>query len=289
MFRERGNAFLAIFFVLTAAVTALVVFLWGVSEGDLADMEQDPGVVNMLLLGTDRNYGKGGTVAEKSARTDTIILACLNTAQGKAYLFSIPRDTIVKIPGHGTGLINAAHVFGGSALVVETVERLLDVNIPYWASVDFEGFQALIDALGGVEIEVEKDLKYYDRAGGFKIDLKAGRQVLSGEEALQYVRFRSDALGDIGRVRRQQKLLAAVAQKALRLDSVNRWPALYKVVERTVETNLTKLEMLRIGAYLKKVGLEKIETRTLPGNFSGSHWRLDDAAARELVAAAITP
>ncbi len=287
--RERGGALLIVAFFLIAAITALLVVARGLSSGDLTSLEREPGVVTMLLLGTDRNYARSGAVAERYARTDTVILACLNTSQQKAYLFSIPRDTIVEIPGHGSGLVNAAHVYGGPALAVETVENLLQVNIPYWMVVDFEGFQKLIDALGGVEINVEKDLRYYDRAGDFSVDLKAGKQVLDGEEALQYARFRNDALGDIGRVRRQQKLLAAIAQKAMSIQSINRWPALYRVTDQTVQTNFTKLEMVKIGSYLKKVGIEKIETRTLPGNFSGSHWRVDDRAAQELVDAAVTP
>lgn len=289
MAEQRGGALLIILFLIIAAATALFVVTRGLSSGDLTSMEKDPGVVTMLLLGTDRNYDSAGSVAEKYARTDTIIIACLNTKTQEAFLFSIPRDTMVTIPGRGEGLANAAHVYGGPQLAVETVENLLAVNIPYWAVVDFDGFQELVNALGGVEIDVEKDLKYYDRAGGFKVDLKAGKQVLNGEEALQYARFRHDALGDIGRVRRQQKILAAAAQKAMSWQSISRWPAMYKAVERNVETNMTQLQMAKIGAYLRKVGLEKIETRTLPGNFSGNHWRMDEPAAREIVGAALAP
>jgi LCP family protein required for cell wall assembly len=286
---KQNRALLSVLFLIIVVATALFVLIRGLSSGDLTSLEQDPGVVTMLLLGTDRNYDTNGGVAEEYARTDTVILACLNTKKQEAYLFSIPRDTMVDIPGRGRSLMNAAHVYGGPQLAVETVENLLRVNIPYWAVVDFDGFQDLVNALGGVEIEIEKDMKYYDRAGGFKIDLKAGKQVLDGEEALQYVRFRHDALGDIGRVRRQQKLLGAAAQKALSWQSISRWPAMYKAAERNVQTNMTQMQIAKIGAYLRKVGLEKIETRTLPGNFSGNHWRMDEPAARGIVASALAP
>lgn len=289
MGKGQRRALLILFFLIVTAATALFVVSRGLGSGDLTSLERDPGMVTMLLLGTDRNYDQGGGVQEKHARTDTIILACLNTTKQEAFFFSIPRDTKVEIPGRGSGLINAAHVWGGPGLAVETVEQLLEVNIPYWAVVDFDGFQELVDALGGVELEIERDLKYYDRAGGFKIDLKAGKRVLDGEEALQYARFRNDALGDIGRVRRQQKLLAQAAQKALSWQSISRWPAMYQAVERNVETNMTQIEIAKIGAYLRKVGLEQIQTRTLPGNFSGNHWRMDEPAAREIVDAALAP
>ena len=275
------------FFLVVVLGTAALVVLRGLNGFDLTSMEQEPGVVTMLFLGLDRNYGSNGEVGEGAVRADTIIFACLNTSQETAYLFSLPRDTLVEIPGKGPGILNAAHAYGGPNLITTTVEELLGVHIPYWAAVDFEGFETMVNALGGVEVDVEKDLKYYDRAGDFKIDIKAGRQVLNGEEALQYARFRNDALGDIGRIRRQQKLLASAAQKALSWQSISRWPALYQAADRNLDTNMTQLEMAKIGAYLRQVGLDRIETRTLPGNFSGNHWRLDLPAARELVSEAM--
>src|SRR5690606_29379418 len=117
---------------------------------------------------------------------------------GSIAALAIPRDTRARIPGRaGFDRINVAHAIGGPTLAVQAVESLLGIAIDHYVRVDFAGFEALIDALGGVVIDVEKRMYYEDHAQGLVIDLQPGLQLLDGAKALQYVRYRSDGYGDV--------------------------------------------------------------------------------------------
>lgn len=142
--------------------------------------------------------------------TDTILM--LTTApDGVATLISIPRDSLVEIPGYGQNKINAAYAFGGPALLVQTVEQATGVHVDGYVEVGFDGFYRIVEAVGGVEVCLEQPMAD-ERAG---IDLPAGCQVLGGADALGYVRARySDPRGDLGRVERQREFLQALAQRA---------------------------------------------------------------------------
>src|SRR5690625_2697741 len=132
--------------------------------------------VNILLLGADDR----GVSSNSNPRTDTMMVASIDPVTKKAHLLSVLRDTYVDIPGYGKGRANAAVVYGGPQLAMETIGQLLDLKIQYYVYVDFEGFIQLVDAIGGVELEVEKDMYYSSRADGpeFDINLKAGLQIL---------------------------------------------------------------------------------------------------------------
>ncbi|MBQ5860328.1 MAG: LCP family protein, partial [Selenomonadales bacterium] len=160
--------------------------------------------VNVLVLGVDIREGDIG-------RSDTIFVMSLNREKNVATMLSIPRDSYVPIPGRGWDKINHAYAYGKGKLTRRTVENLLNIEIDYLVEVDRKGVEKMIDAIGGVEIDVEKRMYYedpWDDDGGLVIDLEPGLQTLDGEEAVQYVRYR-DKEGDIGRARRQQKFLAA--------------------------------------------------------------------------------
>src|SRR5690606_33450199 len=126
---------------------------------------------------------------EGGARTDTMILFSWDKQTGTIGALSIPRDTRVQIPGRrGYDRVNAAHAIGGPELAVRTVEQLTGVDVDYYVRLDFEGFQRIVDTLGGVVIDVERAMHYSDSAQGLYIDLKPGIQLLDGAQALQYVR-----------------------------------------------------------------------------------------------------
>ena len=155
---------------------------------------EDSGRINILLLGGDSR----GLRPNEIPRTDTMMILSIDTVTKKAHLLSLLRDTYVKIPGHGSNRINTAVVYGGPNLAMKTVSELTGLNIQYYVYTDFQGFIHLIDEIGGIEFEVEKDMYYSSAVDGpeYDIDLKAGLQVLGGKEALQYVRFRFDARSD---------------------------------------------------------------------------------------------
>lgn len=240
-----------------------------------------PKRINLLLLGIDARKG------EKDARTDSIIFASIDPAQKKAALISIPRDSLVDIPGHGEDKINAANVIGGPELTKEIVENLLDVKIDNYVKTNFSGFRDIIDTLGGVTIDVEKNMHYDDPTDGTHINLHEGVQHLTGKTALDYARFRHDALGDISRTQRQQKLLKAVAAEMLQGSTVLKLPALIPQINSAVETDLSLTDMLKLAAAAKDMKDMQVVSQTLPGQFynnHGSYWKVDEGQAKLILA-----
>ena len=179
----------------------------------------DNGGSNYLLVGSDSREGltpeqqqalNGGGSAE-GKRTDSIILVHVPAGGGKAAMISIPRDSYVPIPGHGSNKINAAYAIGGAKLLTQTIEQVTGVHVDGYLEIGFAGFAGVVDSLGGVDVCVPFDMKDQDAA----IDLKKGCQTLDGPTALGYVRARkSDPRGDIGRAERQRQFLGALLKKA---------------------------------------------------------------------------
>ena len=156
-------------------------------------------------------------------RSDTLMVATLDPKKDQAALMSVPRDTRVKIKGHGWDKINAAYAYGsakggpeaGEKLAQRTVEDFLGVNMDHYVVVNIQAFQKIIDAIGGIDIDVEKRMYYedpWDDDGGLIIDLQPGMQHMDGKTAVTYVRYR-DEEGDIGRIKRQQKFMKACMDK----------------------------------------------------------------------------
>lgn len=242
-------------------------------------------VVNVLLLGVDLNYTPEGASTGVMTRTDAMVVAGLNPRQRKVALLWIPRDTRVEIPDFGVAKINAAHARGGPELAMKTVSGLLGVPVKYYIKTDFTGFREVVDILGGVEVDVERDMSGFDQAANFRISLSRGRQVLDGNKALQYIRFRGDRLGDIGRIGRQQKLINAVAAKAAKLSSTPRWPELWKAMRSNVETNLSPRQVVAMANFMYQVRSRQVEMFTLPGDFSEFYWLPDQGKIKNITAA----
>ncbi|KUO95719.1 LCP family protein [Ferroacidibacillus organovorans] len=156
-----------------------------------------------LIVGTDSRAGE-------SARSDTMVLAKSNAAGTRVLLISVPRDMRVAIRGYGTTKVNHALAYGNLPLLKKTLDETFGFHIDHALSVDFDAFKELVDALGGVPMTVERAMDYDDASDGTHIHLRPGRQILDGKKALDYVRFRHDALADTGRMARQQKLLRAI-------------------------------------------------------------------------------
>ncbi|MGE5587618.1 MAG: LCP family protein [Clostridia bacterium] len=283
--RPRYITFWRALLVVLVAVAALMVTVYVLVSSWLAP-EATFGVgdrpVNVLVLGTDRTYDDRGKPMEGPARADAIMLVSVNPKANRVYLVSIPRDTKARIAGHGTGKVNASHTYGGQDLTRRTVEDILGVPIDRYMEVDFQGFVRIIDAMGGVEVEVDKDMHYVDRAGGLKVDLKKGRQMLNGAEALGYVRYRADALGDINRVKRQQNLLKAVARQATRLQNLGKAREIMAILTEHVRTDMSMRDMAAIGWFLVRTRAEVV-SETLPGEFSPLYWVPDPERIGELV------
>lgn len=236
----------------------------------------------VLLLGVDARPG------EEVARTDTIIVAHVEAAEKRLSLLSIPRDTRVYIPGYGMDKINAANVYGGPDLVRKVVSDLVGMPVKYYALTNWEGFRDIVDTLGGVTLEVDKRMYYYDPVDGpeYAIDLHPGLQRLDGKKALQYVRYRNDPLGDITRTERQLKFLKALATEVMQADTLLKLPRLIPQINRSLNTNLGLRQMVTLAQVAKNFDQMEILTQTLPGHFlqleGVSYWAVDSQQARKV-------
>jgi LCP family protein required for cell wall assembly len=205
--------------------------------------------VNILVLGADaRGLEKSGN---EVPRSDSMMVVSIEPNTKKALLISILRDTYVKIPGHGSDRINAAMALGGPTLAMKTVSNLLDIPIQYYVYMDFKGFIGVVDALGGVSIDVEKDMDWVDAEDDhvYDIHLKKGLQELDGKTALQYVRFRHDAQSDFARSERQRKFLTAISDKLQTTQGILKLPKILAAVDPYIETNIDSFsDKLKLGS-----------------------------------------
>ncbi len=175
---------------------------------------------NWLLVGSDRRAGQATTGPNANQplwrygaqRADTIMLVHLPADRSRAYLVSFPRDCWVPIQGHGNAKLNAALSFGGPPLLIATIEQLTGVRVDHFAILDFEGFSSMTDALGGVEVRVARTV--WDPAQ--RVVWQAGTHHLDGARALDFVRQRHNLPGgDLGRIKRQQAFLKALAGRVV--------------------------------------------------------------------------
>ncbi len=201
--------------------------------------------------------------------TDTMLLLRFNPETKKLVVLSIPRDTRTEIPGHGVTKINAANVYGGPSLAAKSTSELLDgLGIDRYITINVQGVQALIDALGGVNVYVPKDMKYRDDSQHLYINLKAGRQHLNGDQALQLLRFRYDEYGDIGRIQRQQMVMRSLMEQSLNPATLTRLPKILQVIQSHIDTNLTVEELVSLVGFAAQTNRSQVQMLVVPGEFS---------------------
>lgn len=213
--------------------------------------------VNILIVGCDE--------IENHGRADTIVFLSISPKTKDVLILSIPRDIRVEIPGRGMDKINHAYAFGGEKLISKTVSSFLDLPIHFYAVADFKGFVNIIGELGGVEIDIEKEMHYVDKAGGVEINLYPGKQILDGAKALQYIRFRHDKLGDLGRIKRQQKLALAVIEKMMNFDSITKIPQISEEMKGYIETDIKVQDAIALANLFKGINQEKYKVETVQG------------------------
>ena len=241
------------------------------------------GRVNILLIGVDVTISERRQVLP-IARSDTLMLVSLDPQRARINVLSIPRDTFTVIPRFGPDRINAAYAAGGPRLTIQTVEDLLGVPVHYYVKLGPSSFGQIVDAMGGVEVDVEKDMTYTDWWANLYIDLKKGRQLLSGDQAMQYMRFRHDEEGDIGRVRRQQQVFLAISQKMRSPAMILSSPRLLQAFVQHTQTNLSVSELITLGVFAARLRIPDIHTATLPGETGPIYVYLDEAQMRQIVA-----
>ena len=211
--------------------------------------------VNVLVLGCDEREG------ESVARADVIIVATLRPGAKEASMFSLPRDTRVAIEGHGHDKINHAMSYGGIPLVESSGEYLLGFEIDHYVKVNFDGFINVIDALGGVNVDVPARMYKPLEA----IDLLPGYQTLDGADALAFVRWRGDGTGDYGRIERQQQFIAALTEK-IKGMSMSQALNVVSAVMDSIETDMSVRQMTSYGTTVLGMGTESIKTYSFVGS-----------------------
>jgi len=254
----------------------------------LANPIGTPSGMDILVLGCDKRPKEEGV----ESRSDTIMLVHADPEEDFLSVLSLPRDLKVEIPGHGTQKLNAAYTYGGWELAAETVERLTNVDITEFVEVDFQAFRDVVDALGGVYVDVDR--RYYNDNPEYElIKLAPGYQLLDGANALDYVRFRHDLNYDFGRMRRQQRFLAAVREQAMGWNLVLDLPGIVDGLFSNLATSLSANDMLKLaywavrldGSHIRQVSVIG-DIRTIEGV---SYVIPPEGAVEEAVVKMMTP
>ena len=242
--------------------------------------QKHQGGMNILVLGVDDT--------QILKRSDTILVIHLNEEKQRVSALSIPRDTRANISGIGVSKINHAYAHGGVSLLQDTVSSLLNIPIHRYVKADIAGVEQIIDQLGGLTINVQRNMRYNDNAGDLHIDLKAGKQTLDGKEAVGYLRFRNDSEGDIGRIRRQQAFVQALGRQILGSGKVIQSAQLLKQLRASIDTDISNGEMLKLlTQFGPSIQSGNLKTGSIPGQVSMiggiSYWRPDISGLDRMV------
>lgn len=240
---------------------------------------------NILLLGVDSNGADSDLWV--GTRTDTIILMNIDPRTKTVNAISIPRDSKVYLPNGMTQKINAAHAIGGIKMTVKTIENTLGVKIDRYIMFHDEGVRAVVKALGGVDIYIEKDMHYDDYSGKLHISLKKGKHKLTDKDVVEYLRFRHDAMGDIGRTKRQQWFLRGLLADLKRPETIVKIPQIISATNKYVKTDMSAYEMTQYATLATHFDMDNIEIAMLPGapNKTGytSYWILEPEKTQKVI------
>jgi LCP family protein required for cell wall assembly len=262
--RRLGEVLRALFLVLVVLFVLMLAYLF-----------LPFGSQRVVLLGSDAR-------AEEVSRSDTIVVA--KAGEG---MLAVPRDTLVEIPGLGEDKVNAALATGGPELTVKTLEKLTGLQINDYVVVHFDGVEDIVNALGGITLNVEQPI----RGGieGHRVFIPAGTQTLNGIEALAYVRYRGTPTADIGRIGRQQRFLRALADEATSAAKLPRLPATVRAVWRNIDTNMNPLEAARFAIRMRLSGATEAEIYPGTPQYIGgiSYWVPNRKAGEKVIKATI--
>lgn len=238
----------------------------------------------ILLIGTDARMG------DPLGNADVLCVASIDDKHRRVELLSIPRDTQVAFPDGRYHKINDALAISGPELTLQVVENLIGLPIDHYAVTRFDGLVHIIDQIGGIHIDVPERMHYVtgDKTHGV-IRLEPGEQRLNGEQALGFVRFRHDALGDIGRTRRQQSFLVALKAQLLRPQTIPKLPGIVMDAVNSMQTDMTLVDLGKLATHAKQYASYQSIHETLPGSFHNpvagrtddlSYWVINPKQAR---------
>ncbi|OAK68175.1 LCP family protein [Lederbergia galactosidilytica] len=234
----------------------------GQEISDIGESTQEPfqgeevqfGEIKILLIGSDARK-------EEQGRSDALMVGYYNQHTHEIKLASLMRDTYVDIPGYGMQKLNAAYSFGGPELVRKTIKHNFDLDINYFAIVNFTGFPKLVDLVApeGIEVDIEKEM-----STGIGMTLHPGKQLLDGNELLGYVRFRKDQYNDFGRVERQQEAIAKVLEEAVSVHNIVQLPKIVGTAASYVDTNIDSRILFTMGKDIIMNKTREMEKMRIP-------------------------
>ncbi|MDD5258751.1 MAG: LCP family protein [bacterium] len=221
--------------------------------------------INLLLIGCDET--------ENSKRADVLMFVSFYPRQRLADILSIPRDSRVRVPKYKLLRINEFFAYGfkkggigeGIALTKEVTQNLLGLEIPYYIQLDFNDLISIVDALGGVTLDITEKMDYDDNWGNLHIHFKPGRQTLNGKQSLEYLRFRKDLQGDIGRMQRNRSFIRALAAKIKSPAIIFRMPQLAWTSMNALHTDLGLYDLVTLIFELRKLNTQNFRQQQLPG------------------------
>jgi len=215
---------------------------------------------NLLVLGVDERLDDLG-------RSDTMLFFSVPSDGSQPLLISIPRDTMIwKKEVQDYDRINNIYQADGIDATVQTVRNLFGVPVDGYIKINIEGFVELVDIMGGVRIVVDEPMDYEDPYQDLYIHILPGDQVLDGQTSMEYVRFRADGMGDIGRIARQQKFLKAVMDQSLSMNNLTKLPSMIRQGFSMIETNISLNKLLSLANTVIRNGISDFHSVTLPGD-----------------------
>ncbi|MEE4578752.1 LCP family protein [Paenibacillus polymyxa] len=220
---------------------------------------------SVLLLGTDQRPNE-----KARGRSDTVIYAAVRPAESRVLLISIPRDTYVQIAGHDSNRdgeddfdkLGHAYAFGGEDMSMATVEKLMEHKVDYYATINFQGIQDAVNAVGGVVLPIDQPIENKNPLH-IKFRIEAGKPLYNGEEAMYYVRYREDS--DFNRTKRQQIFLNAMADRLLNIDGITKIPELLDIMGANFTTDMEPAFITGLGKQAISQGNPQISSFTITG------------------------
>lgn len=220
--------------------------------------------------------------------SDVLMLCKANFKTGEIDLISIPRDSRVYVDGK-LDKINHAHGKGGINLTLKTISDFLDIKIDRYVRVDFKAVKSMVDAIGGVDIDVKRNMHHVDTTVGKElfINIKKGQQVLDGDKALEFLRFRSYPDGDEGRIKAQQQFMEEFIKQTLQIKNIDKWTDLLETYYGYVDTNIPFTEIAKGLKMILKLDKEKVQMLTIPGQgrYIGniSYYIVDEEGTKDVI------
>lgn len=223
--------------------------------GEIAEGLDKPknGIINVLFLGTD----------EGGLRSDTIMVASLDTKRNTCSIMSVPRDTSVTINGARTK-INSALAIGKEELTIKKVKEVTGLPIHYYLTLNFDAVEAIVDILGGVHFNVPQRMYYKDPTQNLLIDLQPGPQLLNGEDSVNLLRFRSYPTADLGRISVQQDFVKAAIKQKLKMKYIFKINDVIKEIKENINTNLSTGTIIKLATEFANLDSEDLKTYQMP-------------------------